>query len=128
MKTPSIHCITLLTLALATAGLTPVRAADDGAAPAAGEHHKMMGNLSPAEQTQYKADKDKVLAANPELKTEEDALKTKMADMKTATPEDKKSYMAERKAHAEKVNAEIVKIDPSAQAIIDKMKPAHGKK
>ncbi|MEI9998630.1 MAG: hypothetical protein WDO13_05415 [Verrucomicrobiota bacterium] len=92
-------------------------------------HHDMFPFLTDAEKAQYKKDHDAVFAADPTLATEGKDLMGQMRDSHDAGEPPSPDLMAKFKAFQDKVNAAMVKLDPSVEPIIDKIKahhPPHG--
>lgn len=108
MKTLSFPRIALLAGALSIAGATAILADDQPDStpppPPPHGHHEM---LTADERAELKKDRDAVFAANPDLKTEE------------------KNLWEQMKAHMDKVDAAILKEDPNAAPILEKMKHHH---
>jgi hypothetical protein len=130
MKIPLLSRVAFLAGAFATAGLTAAFAQDQPSAtppPGPGEHHHHEPALTPDERTQLKTDTDAVFAADPDLKAEGDKLKQDHEAMKGTQPsdEDKKAFHEKMHAYFEKLNAAIVKQDPSAAPILAKLKAGH---
>ncbi len=124
MKTLSLLRLALLIGALTAAGLTTSFAQDQTATASATSKHASA--LTADEKAQLKKDTDQVLAADPDLKTEEDALKKEHDALGSdASADDKKALSAKMHAHREKVKAAVLKIDPSAAPIFDKLAAAH---
>jgi hypothetical protein len=73
---------------------------------------------------------EQVLAANPDLKTEQDSLKTQWQDLKSkgdsATPEDRSALRDSMTSHMKKMDAAMLKADPTVGPILEKIK-AHMK-
>ncbi len=68
-----------------------------------------------------------VLAANPDLKTEEEKLKAMhdaQASMLSVTPEQKNAAFAEWKAYQKKMRAAMLKIDPTLSPLFAKLDTA----
>lgn len=97
----------LLAGAIGLIGMTAVLADDSSTStppPPPHGHHDM---LTKDEWTQLKKDREAVFAANPDLKTEEENLHEQMHQ------------------HMDKVDAAILKQDPSAAPILAKLKEHH---
>ncbi len=126
MKTSSLHWVATLAFVLVTSSATATFAQTSTTpAPAAEKHHGFgAGVLTPAEQKQLETDRQKVLAADPALKTEGESLKEKGKTARAGTAEDKKAFREELKAHMAKLNAAVVKLDPSAAPLIAKVQAA----
>jgi Spy/CpxP family protein refolding chaperone len=101
----------ILVGALCATGLTTTARADDvpsSPPPAEGAHHGHHGGqLTPDEWAQLKKDREAVFAANPALKTEEEALHQQMKD------------------HMDKVDSAILAQDPTAAPILAKLQAGH---
>lgn len=130
MDTQRTSWITLTGLALALAAPIALNAADQDSPPGGHRKHGPGGPgggfanvLTPDEQAKYKAARDKALADDPALAKEEEDLKGMREQVKagTVTRED---AMAKMKGHHEKMNAAMLKADPSVQPLIDKIQAA----
>jgi hypothetical protein len=90
---------------------------------------KLAKVLTPAELAQYQKDQAAALAANPDLKKEADALAAQRATLKSqgdsAPPDAKSTLKLASKEHAKKVEIAMLKIDPSIQPVLAKIKAAH---
>ncbi len=127
MKTSSLHWVATLAFVLVTSGATATFAqtSTTPAAPASEKHHGFgAGVLTPAEQKQLESDRQKALAADPALKSEGESLKEKGKTARAGTAEDKKAFREEVKTHMAKLNAAVVKLDPSAAPLIAKVQAA----
>ncbi len=110
MKTSLFPRAAVLAGALSLTGMTAIFADDSTSStppppPPGGGHHEM--GLTADERAQLKKDRDAAFAANPDLKTEEQNLRQ------------------QEKEHMDKVDAAILKEDPSAKPILDKLKAGH---
>lgn len=68
--------------------------------------------------------RQEVLAQNPDLQTEQDNLKKERQDLKNnsdASPEDKMQLLQDFQAHEKKMQAAMIKLDPSLKPILDKL-------
>jgi hypothetical protein len=86
-----------------------------------GGHHDHMGFLTDAEKQELKAAHDAAIAADPSLKTEEDALKASHQPGTPPTDADKAAW----KAFHEKMSAAMIKADPNVAPILEKLKAHH---
>ena len=124
----SLSSIAFLALALGIATITPTFAQTDSTPPAA---PAKASPLTPEEQAQVKKAQDAALAADPALKTEDEALTKQRADLKStgasASADDKKALMTQWHDHQDKLHAAMIKIDPTVAPLIEKMKAAHHK-
>jgi hypothetical protein len=123
----------LLSLALGAALACPslVKADDPTNAPPSGgpppgegpggHHDHGMSNLTDAEKAELHKAHDAAIAADPTLKTEEDAIKASHQPGTPPTDADKAAW----KAFREKLDAAMIKADPNVGPIIEKLKKAH---
>jgi hypothetical protein len=127
MKILSLPKMVLLACAVAASGLATTSFAQTPSdTPPAGSHHDRMAGLTDDEKAQLKKDRDAVFAANPDLKSEQDALDKEHGSMGSdATPADKSAFRQKMHALNDKVRAAILKIDPSAAPIFAKLDAAH---
>jgi hypothetical protein len=124
MKITSLLKIALVTGSLVLVSNSGAMAQDTSTASSdSGHHHDSV--LTADERAELKADRDKVFAANPDLKSQADDLKSQRSSMSDATPEDKAAFRDKWHTLMDKVNTEVEKIDPNAAALIEKMKAAH---
>jgi Spy/CpxP family protein refolding chaperone len=95
--------------------------------PAGGEgHHHGDRVLTPDERAQLMKAHDAALAANPDLKTEGDALKQEHQSLGSdATEDQKKAFFTKMQAYHEKVKAAELAIDPTLAPIFAKLDAAH---
>jgi hypothetical protein len=124
MKLPSLFRLVLLAGAFGVAS-APATFAQDTNAPSSDNpswHHHFDSVLTADEKAELKSDREQVFAANPDLKSEGDALWQQRKTMKDASPEDKKAFFEKMHAYMDKVDAAIVKLDPNAAPIIAKLK------
>jgi len=136
MKNPqSFPRIALLALALgafsvtaAFAQTTPTTPAATTPAPATKAKHGAEASLTPAELAQLEKDRAAVLAANPDLKTEADALKAQHKSLKGQGPDAKTAFRAQMKEHEQKMEVAMLKLDPSVAPVLAKLKAAHKEK
>ncbi len=65
--------------------------------------------------------RQQVLADNPDLKAEQDAIKQQAQSLKggDASPQDKADFMQKLQAHQEKMKAAMLKVDPTLGPVID---------
>lgn len=79
--------------------------------------------LTPGEKTELQTAREKAMAANPALQTEEMDLMQKVMAMQSgdASDVDRQALGQEMRAHGDKVRAAMIKADPGVQAIIDKV-------
>jgi hypothetical protein len=129
--------IAFLTLALGTASVTgafaqttpTTPAPTTPAVPTDGGKHNPDAVLTPDERAQLEKDKAAALAANPDLQTEADNLKAQHEALKSqgaSAPADAKQALhAQAKEHMQKLEAAMLKIDPSVAPILAKLKAAH---
>lgn len=134
MKKHLILPLAVATLGLATSGLwaTDSNTPPPPPPPGEGGFHKHKPPISKEEMETLKAVKDKVLAANADLKAEEetlqkekDALKAKGRDK--STKEEHEALMDKWQAHEKKVREAAVKLDPSVESIYKKLDEAKKK-
>jgi hypothetical protein len=128
MKT-SFRQVTLVALALGTTGVTAALAQTPTPVSPATTQAATTPGLTADEKAQLKKDRDQVLAANPDLKTEEDNL-TKQHDAlksqgESASADDKKALHAQMHAHMDKIRAAVLKIDPTAAPLYAKLDALH---
>lgn len=123
MKMTSLLKLALITGSLVLVTNSGARAQDTSTSSTDGGHHHE-SVLTSDERAELKADRDKVLAANPDLQKESDDLKSQRSSMSDASADDKAAFKAKWHAHMEKMNDAIEKIDPNAEALIEKMKAA----
>jgi Spy/CpxP family protein refolding chaperone len=123
----------LLALALGTT-VTSAALADDTttttpATPPAsdeGHHHHHDKVLTADEKAQLEKAHDAALAANPDLKTEEDSLKQEHESLGSdATADQKKDLFTKWQAFHEKMKAAELQIDPTLAPIFAKLDAAH---
>lgn len=123
MNITSFPRIAVLSLALGTAGLTAsfaqAQSTDDTNTPTTPSsskhfHHHDGGVLTPDERAELKKDYQDALAANAQLKTQQDALK-----------QQQKALHEQEKALHKQIHDAIVAEDANAQAIFDKLAAAH---
>jgi hypothetical protein len=90
------------------------------------KHHDSV--LTDAERAELKADKDKVLASNPTLKTQEESLKEQFKTLKSQNPPATKEQFATLKQQHEALKTQmrtaIEGIDPGAAALFQKLDAA----
>ena len=98
-------CLTGNTFAQATAGQT-----------GAGQHGGMLSSLSPGDKAKLLKARQEVLAANPDLKAEQEDLMKQREAMKNdpdATPEERTAFFQSFVAHDQKMKAAMLKVDPT---------------
>jgi hypothetical protein len=85
--------------------------------------NQITSTLTPAEKTQLMDVRMKTMAANPDLQTEEMGLMQKGMALQSggATDADKMAFRGEVKAHADKVRAAMVKLDPTIEPVLAKI-------
>ncbi len=120
MKITSFLKLSLITGGLVLATNSCLKAQDSSSG--GGGHHD--SGLTSEERSEIKADRDKVLAADPDLKKEDDDLKSQRSSMSSASDDDKAAFKAKWHTHMDKVNDAIEKIDPNAAPLIAKMQAA----
>ena len=122
--------VPVLSLALATAGALSLHAAD--ATTTASDKQPPASLLDNDEMTQLQKARDQVLAAHPELKTEEEKLKTLHETVSKQNPppsaEERNAAFAEWKAYQKTMRAEMLKVDPTLKPLFAKLDNArkHG--
>ena len=131
---PLLPRIILLALALGmasasgafaqTTAATPTATTPATAVPDKKGKHNAEASLTPAESTQLEKDRNAVLAANPDLKAEADALKDQKKAAKGQGPDAKAAYKQEAKAHEQKVEVAMLKLDPGIAPVLAKLKGA----
>jgi hypothetical protein len=128
MKMSFLHRSTLLALVLTltSLGSGDVRAADStNAAPNAKPPVSILDN---DEMQQLKKAREKVLAANPDLKTEEEKLKALHDSAQSQNPPptaaQRNAMFAEWKTYQKKVRAAMLKVDPTLAPIFAKLDSA----
>ncbi len=80
--------------------------------------------LDQDEMTELKSAREKVFAANLDLKTENDKLKAMHDASATPSAEQRDAAFAEWKAYQKKVRAEMLKVDPKLGPIFAKLDAA----
>ncbi len=128
MKTTSLRHIALLAVVLCSGSLTTAFAqATTPITPPPSTGGTAAANakaLTPAEQAQLKAARDKVFATNPELKTQGEALRAAhKAAKKNGTPMSADS-VAQAKAFKDQLRAAMLKVDPTLGPIFAKQDAA----
>jgi hypothetical protein len=117
MKTISLLSrITLFSVAFGIAGVTAAvaqTASTPGSSTAGGSPHASV--LTADEKAELMKDHDAVLAANPDLKTQGDNLKTQSAALKAQGDE-------------QKLHAAMIALDPNVAPILAKLAAAHPSK
>jgi hypothetical protein len=90
---------------------------------AAASSSSASSSVSPADKVKYMKVRQQALDANPDLKTEQDALKQQGQALKggSATADDKAAFMEKLKDHQEKMKAAMLKIDPTMGPLIDQV-------
>ena len=92
--------------------------------------HGRMGFLSAEDRQHLMRVRQQVLVANPDLKTEGESLMKEREYVKNkgtdATADDKQTLRNNFLAHSEKMEAAMVKVDPTVQPILEQVK-AHMK-
>jgi len=129
--------ITLVALALGTASATGVLAQTTPTTPATSTtaipttpapekkgKHNVEASLTPAEAAQLEKDRNAVLAANPALKAEADALVEQHKAAKDQGADAKAAFKTQKKAHEQKMEVAMLKLDPSVAPILSKIKAA----
>ncbi len=90
-------------------------------------HHKSV--LTAAERSELKADREKVLAANPTLKTQEETLHQQFKSLKSQNPPATQAQWQALKTQHEalhtQIRAAMVGVDSGASAIFAKIDAAH---
>jgi hypothetical protein len=125
-----------LALALGTVSVTAAFAqtpAPSGTTPATpppadggGFKHHFDAGLTDAEKTQLKNAHDAVIATNPDLKAEEASLKTQRESLgDNATPEQKQALFTQFHDFHTKMQAAMLKVDPSLAPVFAKLEAAH---
>jgi len=137
MKTKfSLPRVALVALALGTTGVTATFAQTTNAptttpptCTAGGWHHHHDRVLSAAEKAELKKDREAALAANGTLQSQQAALKQQFETLKSegasATPTERQALHQQKEAYHQSLKAEILLIDPNAQAIFTKLEAAH---
>jgi hypothetical protein len=95
-----------------------------GASAGAGQRSGPLSSLSPEDKAKLMKARQEVLAQNPDLQTEQDNLKKERQDLKNnsdASPEDKMQLLQDFQAHEKKMQAAMIKLDPSLKPILDKL-------
>jgi len=134
----SVSRVALLALALGTASTTatfaqtaPTPSTTAPVCTAGGKHHHD-SVLTADEKAQLKKARDAALAADPELKTEQDNLKQQFENLKSeganATSDEKKALHVQARDFHSKLQAAELKIDPTLAPIFAKLKAAHQEK
>ncbi len=122
MKTPSLLQVAFLVALLGT-GMTSTHAQTPSTPPAA------TAGLTLPEKLELKKDRDQVLAANPDLKAEGEAIDKQRAALKSQNvAKDSADWQAlteKSHAHQQKVKDAILKLDPDAAPILAKVDAAH---
>jgi hypothetical protein len=128
MKRPSLALATTIFLALL---VTPLLHAAD-TTNSASDPKPPASLLDNDEMTQLKNVREQVLAAHPELKVEEEKLKTLHETVSQQnpppTPEVRNAAFAEWKAYQKNMRGEMLKIDPTLKPLFAKLDSAraHG--
>lgn len=115
-----------LPLCAQTAGSSaaPAPAADTQAAQSAAMSSPVFSTLTPEEKTKLTTLHTQVIDQSPELKKEEmDLMQKGLAMQASGEPSDadKQSFMAQARAHADRVRTAMIKADPSVEAIFAKI-------
>ena len=84
-------------------------------------HGGPMVGLTPDEKAELLKARQDAFAADPDLKTEQDALRASHQPGTPPTPDD----LSKMKAFHEELNAEMVKVDPEVAPILAKIKAHH---
>jgi hypothetical protein len=126
-----------LAVAAVLSGPVNASAAPDGQPSAKGEckgggkhrmghmKHKLGRILTAEEHEKLKGVREQVMAANPALKTELDALISERRELgRDATKEEREEFRAKMKAFHEKIQAAMLAADPSVKPILDKIAAA----
>jgi hypothetical protein len=112
-------------MVLTLGGVSSALAQNAPPAPPPGGHHQPLDFLTPEERKQYITDREKVLSSDSSLKAEQEALKQDRENLHKSgvkpTPEQRKAMRDKRAAFEQKINAAIIKLDPSASPIVDKI-------
>ena len=88
----------------------------------AGAVQQAMATLTPDEKTEVTSAREKAMAANPALQTEEMDLMQKVMALQSGEADvDRQALGVEMRAHAQKVRAAMIQADPAVQAIIVKI-------
>ena len=75
----------------------------------------------------FETDKNDVLENNSELKSKGDNLRSEFKNLKKdSSPEEKKELFSKKKEYNDELYSDIIKLDPNAEPIIDKIK-SHNK-
>jgi hypothetical protein len=123
----------LVLIAVPVLAQTPAAPADSappaqpgGATPPPGASamgDKLTSTLTPEEKQQLLDDKTKVMAANPDLQSEQmDLMQQGMALQDgSATEEDKQALKEQFKTYVAKVRAAMIKLDPSIEPVLKKV-------
>jgi hypothetical protein len=117
-----IHLLSLaLVFGVAGALLSPARlqAQDAGAG-------RRLAFLSADDRAHFLKVREQVLASNPDLKTEQESLMKEREYMKgqgtSASADDRKTFRENFMAHTEKMNAAMLKADPTISPVLDQIK------
>jgi hypothetical protein len=136
MKTTVYTRVALLALALAASSPTAFAQTVPAPALTPTTPSTPVPPAAPVLTADEKAHLDKVrteaLATNPDLKTEADSLKAQHQAMKAggtaASTDDKQAFKVAKKAHEQKLQTAMLKIDPTVAPILAKIKAAHKEK
>jgi hypothetical protein len=115
------NILLILTLGVALACPSFVKADDSTNAPPGGHYGHGMGFLTDAQKEELKAAREAAFAADPSLKTEADALKAARESGTPPSDSDKANW----KAFQEKLNAAMIKADPNVAPILAEIKAHH---
>jgi hypothetical protein len=116
-----------LVLLFGVAGLLPAPGAPSSSTEPADGPQIPPPILDNDEMAQLQKVRAQVLAANPDLKTEEEKLKSMhdaQANMLSVTPEQKNAAFAEWKAYQKKMRAAMLQIDPTLSPLFAKLDAA----
>jgi hypothetical protein len=89
-----------------------------------GFHHHHDSVLTPDEWAELKKDREQVLSANPDLKSQGEDLRNQRKSIKDATPDDKQAFFSKWRDYQDQVDAAIIQIDANAAPLIAKLKAA----
>lgn len=97
---------------------TPLLHAQNTVTAAEQRENKMLAFLSGEDRNKYIDAKNKALADNPDLKTEQDDL-IRERPAPSASQDDRQAFWAKMKDHQQKLREAMLKEDPTLQPIFD---------
>lgn len=128
MRTCFPRSIVLGTVLMAIAAFGSPRLDAQNATNAPSATQLPMPMLDHDEMVQLNKAREAVFSANPDLKAENEKLKTMHDSTATPTSEQRNAAFAEWKAYQKKMRAEMLKVDPTLEPIFAKIDAArkHG--